>query len=190
MALADGRVIDCGPDHDADLFWALRGAGGGKFGVVTRLVFDTVPAPQTTVFHLVWPFAHAAALAGNWQEWAPYAPEDVDATLRLAVGADAELAHVELIGAVLGSEADAAQRLETYLSRAPVPPASAWSGEMAYPAAKRRLDNLDQHRQSGPGEPGRPGHLYAKSEFFRRPLDRQTLEALARTGPAPGASWR
>jgi hypothetical protein len=51
---------------------------------------------------------------------------------------------------------------------------------MTYPAAKRRLDNLNQHRQSRAGEPDRPGHLYAKSEFFRRPLDRQTLEALAR----------
>lgn len=192
VALADGRVIECDTGHDADLFWALRGAGGGNFGVVTSLVFDTVPAPQTTVFHLVWPFAHAAALAGNWQEWAPFAPEDVDATLRLAVGTDAELAHVELIGAVLGSQADAAQRLEAFISRAPVPPASAWSGEMTYPAAKRRLDDLDQHRQSLPGEADRPGHLYAKSEFFRQPLGRQALEALAHglTQPAAGARAR
>lgn len=192
VALADGRVIECDPDHDPGLFWALRGAGGGNFGVVTCLVFGTVPAPQTTVFHLVWPFAHAAALAGNWQEWAPYAPDDTDATLRLAVGTDADLAHVELIGAVLGSQADAAQRLEAFVSRAPVPPASAWSGQMTYPAAKRRLDHLDQHRQSRPGEPDRPGHLYAKSEFFRQPLDRQTLQALADglTQPAAGAGAR
>ena len=192
MALADGRVIECDPDHDADLFWALRGVGGGNFGVVTSLVFDTVPAPQTTVFHLVWPFAHAAALAGNWQEWAPYAPEDIDATLRLAVGTDAHLAHVELIGAVLGTEADATRRLEAFVSRAPAPPASAWCGEMTYPAAKRCLDNLDQHRQSRPGGPDRPGHLYAQSEFFRQALDRQTLQALARglTQPAAGARAR
>ena len=186
VALADGRVIECDPDHHADLFWALRGAGGGNFGVVTSLVFDTVPAPQTTVFHLVWPFAHAAALAGAWQEWAPYAPEDVDATLRLAVGAPADLARVELRGAVLGSEADATQRLEAFVSRAPVPPTSAWSGEMTYPAAKKRLDNLDQHRQSRAGKPDRPGHLYAKSEFFRQPLDRQTLQALAHGLTQPG----
>jgi FAD/FMN-containing dehydrogenase len=192
VALADGRVIDCDPDHDPDLFWALRGAGGGNFGVVTSLLFDAVPAPRTAVFHLVWPFAHAAALAGNWQEWAPFAAEDVDATLRLAVGSDAELARAELIGAVLGSKADATQRLAAFVSRAPVPPASAWSGEMTYPAAKRRLDNLDQHRQSRPGEPDRPGHLYTKSEFFRRPLDRPTLQALAHglTQPAAGARAR
>jgi FAD/FMN-containing dehydrogenase len=190
VVLADGRVIECDPDHDPDLFWALRGAGGGNFGVVTSLVFDTVPAPQTTVFHLVWPFAHAAALAGIWQEWAPYAPEDVDATLRLAVGPDAERAGVELIGAVLESQADAAQRLDAFVSRAPVPPVSAWSGEMNYPAAKTRLDNLDQHRQSRPREPDRPGHLYTKSEFFRRPLDRPTLEALARGLTQPAATAR
>ena len=63
---------------------------------------------------------------------------------------------------------------------------------MTYPAAKKRLDNLGQHRQSRPGEPDRPGHLYAKSEFFRRPLDRQALQALARglTRPAAGARAR
>src|SRR6516162_105514 len=31
-----------------------------------------------------------------------------------------------------------------------------------------------------------PGHLYARSEFFRRPLDRQTLQALARGLTRPG----
>ena len=37
VVLADGRVVDCDAEHDADLFWALRGAGGGRFGVVTSL---------------------------------------------------------------------------------------------------------------------------------------------------------
>ena len=179
VVLADGRVIDCDQERDTDLFWALRGAGGGNFGVVTSLVFDTVPAPDTTVFYLAWPFGHAAALAGTWQEWAPFAPDDVDATLRLTAGAEAEPAQVELIGAVLGSEAHAARHLDAFVSRAPVTPASAWFGQMTYPAAKRHLDHIDQHRQSRLREPDRPGHLYAKSEFFRRPLDRQTIMALA-----------
>jgi hypothetical protein len=39
---------------------------------------------------------------------------------------DAELAHVELIGAVRGGEADAARRPDAFVSRAPVTLASAW----------------------------------------------------------------
>src|SRR5262249_2292022 len=37
VVLADGRIVDCDDDHDRDLFWALRGAGSGNFGVVTSL---------------------------------------------------------------------------------------------------------------------------------------------------------
>jgi FAD/FMN-containing dehydrogenase len=62
VVLADGRVVECDDHHDDELFWALRGAGGGHFGVATSLVFRTLPAPATTVFHLVWPPAAAAAV--------------------------------------------------------------------------------------------------------------------------------
>ncbi|HEU5211427.1 MAG TPA: FAD-dependent oxidoreductase, partial [Gaiellaceae bacterium] len=44
VVLADGRVVDCDAKRCDDLFWALRGAGAGQFGVVTRFVFTTVPA--------------------------------------------------------------------------------------------------------------------------------------------------
>ena len=48
VVLADGRVVDCDEHTQPDLFWALRGAGGGQLGVVTRFVLRTVPAPETT----------------------------------------------------------------------------------------------------------------------------------------------
>jgi FAD/FMN-containing dehydrogenase len=68
IVLADGRFIGCDEHHDEALFWALRGAGGGNFGVVTSLVFDTLPAPAATAFHLHWPHTHAAAIIGAWQD--------------------------------------------------------------------------------------------------------------------------
>jgi len=74
---ADGRVVTCDEHHEEDLFWALRGAGCGNFGVVTSLVFRPVPAPEATNLHLSWPFADAAAVIDAWQAWAPNAPDDL-----------------------------------------------------------------------------------------------------------------
>src|SRR5918996_5026849 len=48
IVLADGRIVECDEHHEEDLFWALRGAGAGNFGVVTSLTFGTIPAPAAT----------------------------------------------------------------------------------------------------------------------------------------------
>src|SRR5918993_2480202 len=60
VVLADGSIVECDEHRESDLFWALRGSGGGNFGVVTSLVFRTVPAPPATAFHLTWPHAYAS----------------------------------------------------------------------------------------------------------------------------------
>src|SRR5918999_1969674 len=59
VVLPDGRVVECDERRHADLFWALRGAGGGQFGVATSFLFRTLPEPTATSFHLSWPDAHA-----------------------------------------------------------------------------------------------------------------------------------
>jgi FAD/FMN-containing dehydrogenase len=45
--LASGEIVTANAVQHPDLFWALRGGGGGTFGVVTRLTLATHPAPQT-----------------------------------------------------------------------------------------------------------------------------------------------
>ena len=44
--------MECDEQHEPELFWALRGAGGGRFGIVTSFTFRTVPAPEATAFDL------------------------------------------------------------------------------------------------------------------------------------------
>ncbi|HYM41330.1 MAG TPA: FAD-binding protein [Steroidobacteraceae bacterium] len=46
VVTADGRVRIVNACRDADLFWALKGGGGGTFGVVTRLTLRTHALPQ------------------------------------------------------------------------------------------------------------------------------------------------
>src|SRR5919198_669725 len=69
VVLADGRVVECDERRHDELFWALRGAGGGQFGVVTTFAFRTVPAPRSTTVHLTWPLADAVAAIEAWQAW-------------------------------------------------------------------------------------------------------------------------
>lgn len=47
VVTADGQVRIANRYRDPDLFFALRGGGGGTFGIVTRLTFRTHPLPST-----------------------------------------------------------------------------------------------------------------------------------------------
>jgi FAD/FMN-containing dehydrogenase len=47
VVLASGEIVIANAVQHPDLFWALRGGGGGTFGVVSRLTMATYPAPQT-----------------------------------------------------------------------------------------------------------------------------------------------
>jgi FAD/FMN-containing dehydrogenase len=46
VVTADGRVRIVNACRDPELFWALKGGGGGTFGVVTRLTLRTHELPQ------------------------------------------------------------------------------------------------------------------------------------------------
>ncbi|MBA4865557.1 FAD-binding oxidoreductase [Streptomyces sp. PSKA54] len=74
---ADGRQLTANDKENSDLFWALRGAGNGNFGVVTELRFRTHPAPQAVTANMSWPWSRAAAVLTAWQEWGPDQPDEI-----------------------------------------------------------------------------------------------------------------
>jgi FAD/FMN-containing dehydrogenase len=183
VVLADGRVAVCDQDHDGDLFWALRGAGAGNFGVVTSLAFRPRPAPQMANFHLAWPYRNAAAVVAAWQGWAPGGPGELAADLELnATGhPDAEPA-VEVFGAVLGTRHDADGLLDSLTALAGADPLSRTCAELSYHDTVRF--------QAAPGaavgqatppdqETSSRRHRFTKSEFFDRPLPAQAIAVLA-----------
>ena len=47
VVLADGRRINSSATEHVDLFWALRGAGSGSFGVVTAMEYQVHPVSDT-----------------------------------------------------------------------------------------------------------------------------------------------
>lgn len=77
LVTADGKTVDCDKKQHADLFWALRGAGNGNFGVVTELRFRTHPAPRAVMAYLTWPWAKAAKVVASWQKWGPVQADEI-----------------------------------------------------------------------------------------------------------------
>ncbi len=47
VVTADGKIRTANACQNSDLFWALKGGGGGTFGVMTRLTLLTHELPQT-----------------------------------------------------------------------------------------------------------------------------------------------
>ncbi|KAA0146291.1 hypothetical protein FNF29_08162 [Cafeteria roenbergensis] len=45
LVLANGSLVTASQDSNSDLFWALRGGGGGTFGVAVQLSFRLHPEP-------------------------------------------------------------------------------------------------------------------------------------------------
>ncbi|MFJ8717604.1 FAD-binding oxidoreductase [Streptomyces violaceus] len=87
LITADGKQLTANARENKDLFWALRGAGNGNFGVVTELHFKTHPAPQGVSAYLSWPSSKAAAVVKAWQEWGPSQPDEIWSSLHLASAA-------------------------------------------------------------------------------------------------------
>ncbi|MEV6714266.1 FAD-binding oxidoreductase [Lentzea sp. NPDC051208] len=73
----DGCLRTASAHSEPDLYWALRGGGGGNFGIVTEFTFRTDPAPGLTVFKLVYPAGAAADALDAWQEWMAQAPDEL-----------------------------------------------------------------------------------------------------------------
>ena len=69
VVLADGSLIICDDTSDSDLYWALRGAGAGNFGVVTALTFRTISEPRAWAFHLSWPQDGMPEVMNAWMDW-------------------------------------------------------------------------------------------------------------------------
>jgi hypothetical protein len=67
---ADGTRIRADATAHEDLFWALRGAGGG-FALVTHLDLALARVPALFGGQLIWPVDAAPEVFGAWASWAP-----------------------------------------------------------------------------------------------------------------------
>jgi hypothetical protein len=115
----EGELVRADADNEAELFWALRGGGGGDFGVVTAIEFEMVPLTVAYAGNFAWPWERSEEVLKRWAKWALEAPEEITTSARVLQfppipDVPEELRGRQLImidGAHCGAEDDAIEAL-------------------------------------------------------------------------------
>jgi hypothetical protein len=78
---ADGEARTIDGENEPDLFWALRGGGGG-YAIVTALHLDLVPIADIYAGALLYPAALGADAVRTYRDWAASVGDDVTSVVR------------------------------------------------------------------------------------------------------------
>ena len=81
LVTADGEQRTVDAENDADLFWALRGGGGG-YAIVTALHLDLLPIAEIYAGALLFPAEVGADAVRAYRDWAASAPDEVTSVVR------------------------------------------------------------------------------------------------------------
>lgn len=69
---AQGEILHVSENENLDLLWAIRGGGGGNFGIITSYTFIIRPAPSKVgIFQVIWPWEQLDKVIDVWQRWSP-----------------------------------------------------------------------------------------------------------------------
>ena len=82
VVTADGRLRRTDPEHNPELFWALRG-GGGNFGVVTAVEFELFEIPEVYAGAMFFPWDRSAEVLRAWLDWTRTVPDEVTSVGRM-----------------------------------------------------------------------------------------------------------
>ncbi len=105
VVTADGNTVEASANENPDLFWALRGGGGGNFGVVTEFTFKVHPVDRVIAFTIKWPDTslHTAVIRA-WQNFVKAAPDELSFLLHVN-GGQGQINHLACNGLYLPRQA-------------------------------------------------------------------------------------
>ena len=82
MVTANGEFLTASANEHAELFWGIRGGGGGNFGIVTSFEFQLHPVgPMVTLCAPWYPAEQAAQVMSGWRDFMDNAPDEFSSNL-------------------------------------------------------------------------------------------------------------
>jgi FAD binding domain/Berberine and berberine like len=190
IVTADGQLRAVNEQSDPDLLWALRGGGGGNFGVVTDFTFKVHRLPPSAAyFNVTWPWSSASEAIDAWQAFAPHTTDKISSILHLNSGSPPT---INANGQYIGSAAALPGLLSKLLA---VPGATLASHvSMAYFPLQMLLAGCSDKTfaechtvGTAPGGTLPRNTFNAKSDYIGKPLSGAGRAAMVAAVEAPGS---
>ena len=120
MVLADGSVVTASADENAELFWAVRGAGA-NFGIVTSFEFEVDEVGQVGFAQLAFDATDTAGFLESWGAAVEQSPRDLTSFLMMGAPRAGQPAVAQLMTVVDSDDPDTIlDRLQPLANLAPL----------------------------------------------------------------------
>jgi FAD/FMN-containing dehydrogenase len=185
IVTADGQSRSVTADQDSDLYWALRG-GGGSFGVVTALTFQTHPTVPLSHAFLVWPWSAAADVVSAWQSFAVAAPRELWSACHILAPDDKSPGpNISVVAVYVGASSGLVSQLDSLVAAVSTAPTTRSTNDDSYAAtmlleagcADLTLAQCHVGAETAGGTLPRAAFLGA-SDYFRRPISAAGIAAM------------
>ncbi|KFH63032.1 hypothetical protein MVEG_11069 [Podila verticillata NRRL 6337] len=132
MVAANGNILEVNARSRPDLFWALRGAGGGSFGLVTEFRIQAYKAPaRVTTMEVKYPWSVHQNVINAFGIWSKSVVDDFTGMLYIGQG------KVRVLGTFLGSQEEAQTALKSLFTLTGLPQQTTFNESTWYQAAAR-----------------------------------------------------